>query len=195
MAALATWDPSWGGKKIQIYCVNTSICQILCHRNLKSPTVAALLHTLYCLLVKFGCLVSAVHLLGADNTWADCLSEGWLEKFYAICPQAAPLPTNIGSFQSDFRDLRARCPHRDLSASVAHQFEDDSPHDGLVHRPAVDTGGYSAGTTRLETEVQMNSAGSALDLAGSDQVQQGQATSVQETDHGSPIVPAPTPSP
>ncbi len=145
--------------------------------------------------MKFGCLVSAVHLPGADNTWADCLSRGWLEKFYAICPQAALLPTDIGSFQLDFSDgadLQARRPHCDLAASVAHQFKNGSRHDGLVHRPAVDMGRYSAGTTQLEIGVQMNNAGSALDLAGCDQVQQGQVTSVQETDHGSPIVPAPT---
>ncbi len=29
VAALATWGPSWGGKKIRIYCDNSSICQIL----------------------------------------------------------------------------------------------------------------------------------------------------------------------
>ncbi len=73
VAALATWGPSWSGKKIRIYCDNTSICQILRHHNSKSPTVAALLLTLYCLSVKFGCFVSAVHLPGADNTWLDCL--------------------------------------------------------------------------------------------------------------------------
>ncbi len=64
--------------------------QILHHCNSKSPTVAAFLCMLYCLSVKFGCLVSATHLLRMDNTWADCLSRGWLEKFYASCPCTAP---------------------------------------------------------------------------------------------------------
>ncbi len=61
VAAVATWGPSWGGKKIRIYCDNKSVCQILQHRNSRSSPVAALLQTLYHLSVKFGCLVSAMH--------------------------------------------------------------------------------------------------------------------------------------
>ncbi len=76
MAAMATWCPSWSGKQIHIYCNNKSICQILRHQNSWSTPVAALLWTLYHLSVKFGCLISAMHLLGVDNTWADCLSRG-----------------------------------------------------------------------------------------------------------------------
>ncbi len=90
--------PQLGGKKIWMYCNNNGVCQILHHHNSKSPTVAALLCMPYCLSVKFGCVVSTTHLPGVDNTWADCLSGGWLEKFYASCPQAAPFPTDIGGF-------------------------------------------------------------------------------------------------
>ncbi len=31
VAAVATWGPSWVGKKIHIYCDNKSVCQILRH--------------------------------------------------------------------------------------------------------------------------------------------------------------------
>ncbi len=119
-----------GGKKIQIYCDNNSVCQILRHRNSKSPMVAALLCTLYCLSVKFGCLVSATHLPGVDNTWADCLSRGWLEKFYTSCPQAALFPTDIGDFALDFSneaDPRSRHPHCDLATLVTRKLKEDRP--------------------------------------------------------------------
>ncbi len=83
--------------------------------------MAALLRTLYCLSVQFGCVVSAVHLPGVDNTWADCLSRGWLEKFYEVCPGTAPFPTAIGSFWLDFdneSDVWVRHPHNDLAEMV-----------------------------------------------------------------------------
>ncbi len=85
--------------------------------------MAALLQTLYHLSVMFGCLISAMHLLGVDKTWADCLLRGWLEKFYAICPSAAPFPTTIGNFTLDFSDVvdsRIRSLHCNLAMGVTH---------------------------------------------------------------------------
>ncbi len=32
------------------------------------------------------------------------LLRGWLEKFYTICPSAAPFPTTISNFVLDFSD-------------------------------------------------------------------------------------------
>ncbi len=128
VAVVATWGPSWSGKKIHIYCDNKSVCQILRHRNSRSTPVAALLQTVYHLSVKFGCQISAMHLPGVDNTWADCLSRGWLEKFYAICACAAPFPTTIGYFVldlSDEVDLRTRSPHCDLAMSISHRLQEE----------------------------------------------------------------------
>ncbi len=125
IAAIATWGSTWGGKKIRIYCDNKSVCQILHHCNSCSAPVAALLCTLYCLSVKFRFLISAVHLLGVDNVWRDRLSQGWLEKFYASCLNAAPFPTPIGNFVlgfSDDTDSRTRCPHSNLATAVTHQL-------------------------------------------------------------------------
>ncbi len=47
VVAVATWGPSWGGKKIHIYYHNKSICQIIRHQNWRSTLVAALLRMLY----------------------------------------------------------------------------------------------------------------------------------------------------
>ncbi len=134
VAAVATWGPSWGGKKICIYCNNKSVCQILQHWNSWSSPVAALLQTLYHLSVKFGCLVSAMHLPGVDNTWADCLSRGWLEKFYAICPAAAPFPTVIRNFVLDFSDeadSRTQSSHCDLATSITSRLNEEGFDDSL----------------------------------------------------------------
>ncbi len=90
--------------------------------------MAALLRTLYCLSVKFGCLISATHLPGVDNTWADCLSRGWLDKFYAICPCAASFPTAIGNFVLDFSDemdLQTRSLHCGLALLISRKLDEE----------------------------------------------------------------------
>ncbi len=129
--------------------------------------MATLLHTLYYLSVKFGCLVSATHLPGVDNIWVDCLSRGWLEKFNASCPQAAPFPTDIGPFILDFSneaDPRSRWPHHDLAMLAAHKLKEDRPCGQI--RPSL-TG--LAGAARERTGMQVGGTGSTMDRASHSQ--------------------------
>ncbi len=151
IAAVATWGLSWSGKKIRIYYDNKSICQILQHQNSWSTPVAALLQTLYHLSVKFGCLISAMHLLGVDNPWTDCLSRGWLEKFYAICPSAAPFPTTIGNFALDFSDeagSRTRSPHCDLAMNITRRLYKEGVCGRTMALPGAD--GHHAALDHLQ---------------------------------------------
>ncbi len=69
-----------------------------------------------------------MHLPGVDNTWADCLSRGWLEKFFAIYPSVAPFPTAVGNFTLDFSDEadpRTRSPHCDLAMSISRRLHEE----------------------------------------------------------------------
>ncbi len=122
--------------------------------------MAAPLRTLYCLSVKFRSLVSATHLPGMVNIWADCLSRGWLEKFYVSCPQAAPFPMDIGPFLLDFSngvDPQSRWPHCDLAPSVTYKFKEDGPGGWI--RPSS-TG--LAGAARERTGPQAGGTGSTM---------------------------------
>ncbi len=107
--------------------------------------------------------MSAIHLPGVDNIWADCLSRGWLEKFYASCPQAAPFPTDIGGFTLDFSneaDPRSQRLHCDLATLVTRKLKEDRPC-GQTGPPLTDL----AGAARERTGPWAGGTGSTLDLA------------------------------
>ena len=76
------WGPRCQGMRVQIYCDNESVVQVINSSRTKDPFLGSCLRELWLEVSKYGFLLRAIHLPGEENRIADWLSRWELDVKY-----------------------------------------------------------------------------------------------------------------
>lgn len=88
------WGALWTSKRIQFYCDNQGVVEVINSRRSKVPRVMDLVRDLtLCTLQNF--YFRAVHVPGINNNIADSLSRFQMERFHQLAPHANATPDPI----------------------------------------------------------------------------------------------------
>ena len=90
--ALALWGPQLTGKHLLFHCDNASVVHIMAKASLHSKTMMVLVCTFTLLAMHHNIHIKIQHIAGAINEVADMLSRFDMERFWWLCPGAAPQP-------------------------------------------------------------------------------------------------------
>ena len=90
--ALVLWGPQLKGKHLLFHCDNTSVVHIMAKASTHSKTMMALVQTFMLLAMQHNVQVHIQHITRVCNDVADVLSHFKMERFWQLCPYAAPEP-------------------------------------------------------------------------------------------------------
>ncbi len=94
--ALATWGKAWKGRHVHCRCDNKAVVSILGSRYARNPDLMHLLRCLFFFEAYYKLHITASHIPGTANTFADNLSRNRLSLFLSQAPymsrNPAPLP-------------------------------------------------------------------------------------------------------
>ena len=88
--ALALWGPQLTGKCLLFHCNNASVVHIMAKASLHSKAMMVLVHTFTLLAMHHNVHIKIQHIAGANNEVADVLSHFDMDRFWWLCPGAAP---------------------------------------------------------------------------------------------------------
>jgi hypothetical protein len=91
--AAATWSPQWRGRKILFHCDCQPIVDAWRKGDSRKPAISELIRTLLFIAASNDFNMNIMHIAGVDNTCADLLSRGQVERFMEFPGQHDPLPT------------------------------------------------------------------------------------------------------
>lgn len=91
--AASAWGSLWSGKRILFHCDNRAVRDIWKKRSTKDKHLMQLVRVLYYVAASHNVTVSIAHIAGTDNSVADALSRGMLQKLQYLRPYASPQPT------------------------------------------------------------------------------------------------------
>lgn len=89
------WGPLWVSKRIEFYCDNQDVVEVINSKRSKIPRVMDLVRDLTLCTLQHNFYFRAVHIPGKNNEIADALSRFQMERFHRLAPQANPTPTPI----------------------------------------------------------------------------------------------------
>lgn len=89
------WGPLWVSKRIEFYCDNQGVVEVINSKRSKIPRVMDLVRDLTLCTLRHNFCFRAVHIPGKHNNIADSLSRFQMERFHKLAPKANPLPTPI----------------------------------------------------------------------------------------------------
>ena len=93
--AVHTWGSLWQRKRILFHCDNQAVVDIWESGSTRASETMALVHLLYFAAAKHNINVCIVHIDGANNVIADCLSRFKQNRFKQLAPLANPAMDNI----------------------------------------------------------------------------------------------------
>ena len=93
--AVHTWGSLWKRKRILFYCDNQAVVDIWESGFTRASETMALVRLLYFAAARHNTNVCIVHIDGANNVIADCLSHFKLDRFKQLAPLANPAADNI----------------------------------------------------------------------------------------------------
>lgn len=93
--ATLVWGPDLSGKRVLSSCDNSAVVSVLNSRCSRDKSLMQLLRSLFFLEAYFHFDLSARHIPGALNDYADDLSRDRLTAFHAKVPHADPYPTPL----------------------------------------------------------------------------------------------------
>ena len=88
--ALALGGPQLTGKCLLFHCDNASVVHIMAKASSRSKTMMVLVCTFTLLAMPHNVHIKIQHIAGANNKVADALSCFDIERFWWLCPGAAP---------------------------------------------------------------------------------------------------------
>ena len=97
IVAAAIWGRSWCAQRVVSRCDNTAVVAIINSLYSRERDLMQLLRCLFFIEAHFQFHLSAVHLPGVWNDWADDLSRNRLPAFRRKVPEADTLPSPIPS--------------------------------------------------------------------------------------------------
>ena len=95
LAAASTWHNRLAGRRVTFHCDNMAIVQAWSGQSSKDPALMVLLRELFFVAAQSNFTIQLVHVPGKHNTLADALSRNLMTKFFALAPQADPLPSVV----------------------------------------------------------------------------------------------------
>ena len=97
LIAAAIWGKEWKGKQVISQCDNQAVVAVLSSRYSKEKDLMQLLRCLFFLEAFYSCQITATHLPGVLNGYADDLSRNRANVFLQKFPNADPYPSHIPS--------------------------------------------------------------------------------------------------
>ena len=89
------WGALWTSKRIQFYCDNQGVVEVINSRRSKVPRVMDLVRDLTLCTLQQNFYFRAVHVPGINNNIADSLSRFQMERFHQLAPHANATPDPI----------------------------------------------------------------------------------------------------
>ena len=89
--ALALWGPQLAGKRLLFHCDNASVVHIMAKASSRSKTMMVLVRTFTLLAMRHNVHIKIQHIAGLNNEVADALSRFDMDRFWQLCPEAAPV--------------------------------------------------------------------------------------------------------
>ena len=101
VVAALLWGSRWSGRRILFHCDNLSTVHII--RKGRSPvySIMCLMRQLTWLAAKYNFYVTAEHIPGVNNVYADMLSRLQVQKFKELVPQADTRPQKCPTLAAD----------------------------------------------------------------------------------------------
>jgi hypothetical protein len=93
--ALQLWAKQMENTKVVLFCDNQAVVHIINKQSTRAPHSMALLRQLVLTCLNHNILCRAKHIPGHNNSVADALSRGQLEKFKRLAPGADPHPAAV----------------------------------------------------------------------------------------------------
>ena len=93
--AVHTWGSLWQRKKILFHCDNQAVVDIWESGSTRAKETMALVRLMYFSAARYNVNVCVIHIDGANNVIADCLSRFQQDRFKQLAPLANPTPDNI----------------------------------------------------------------------------------------------------
>ena len=93
--AVHTWGSLWQRKRILFHCDNQAVVDIWKSGSTRASETMALVRLLYFAAAKHSINACIVHIDGADNVIAGCLSRFVQDRFKQLTPLANPAADNI----------------------------------------------------------------------------------------------------
>ena len=100
IVACKIWAPQWENKKIQIFCDNLAVVEVLTSGRTRDETLATCAHNIWLLPAQFNIHFTFSHIAGVQNTIADLVSRwgniqhDWC-KLQNLCPDHIGVDSNI----------------------------------------------------------------------------------------------------
>lgn len=93
--ATLVWGPDFAGKRLLASCDNAAVVSVLNSRYSRDKDLMQLLRCLFFIEAYYHFSLSAHHIAGTRNVWADDLSRNRLAAFKTKVPHADPYPTPL----------------------------------------------------------------------------------------------------
>ena len=95
LAAASTWHHKLAGRRVIFHCDNLAVVQAWSGQSSRDPALMVLLRELFFVPAQSNFTIQLVHVPGKHNVLADALSRDLMSKFFALAPQADPLPSVV----------------------------------------------------------------------------------------------------
>lgn len=104
--AAHVWGSSWRGLRVQFWCDNQGVAEVISRRFCSDGPLGGLLRSLFLAAARHSFWVSAIHVPGRVNSIADALSRSQFQRFRSLAPSAAVEPTPVpGQLLMDLSSL------------------------------------------------------------------------------------------
>jgi hypothetical protein len=98
VVACATWGRDWARRRIMFQSDNTAVCAAVTGRRVRHLRLMSWVRELHFVEARYGFSVRVVHIPGKENTLADLISRGRIDRFrtqfcarYGMLPAVAPV--------------------------------------------------------------------------------------------------------
>ena len=95
VAAAHAWGHKLAGHRIRFHCDNQAVVHAWSGQSSQDPKIMSFLRELFYAAACNNFTIQLVHVPGKHNPLADALSRNQLSQFFALAPQAEPVPTSI----------------------------------------------------------------------------------------------------
>ena len=95
VVAACLWGHKWSRKRILFHCDNMGTVHILHKGRSRAPAIMRLMRRLVLLAAQHNFAFTATFLPGRNNCIADALSRFQMERFWAMVPDANPVPCQL----------------------------------------------------------------------------------------------------
>lgn len=97
VAACLVWGKQWAGKRVQCYCDNMAVVEVLNNGYSRDKDMMHLLRSLFFITEYNSIVLQAIHIAGSTNVAADAVSRNDMARFSQVQTGAAASPSQVPS--------------------------------------------------------------------------------------------------